>query len=124
MSRPSGPLQGWTHQKLTGCGKLYITINEDPQTGRLVEVFLSMGKAGGCASSQTEAIGRLVSVSLTNGIDPNVLIKQLAGISCHSHAGFGDGEISSCADAIAKALKEHLEARSSLFQPEELANVA
>jgi len=49
-------LKGWTYQMQTGCGPLYITVNEDK--AGLFELFTTMGKAGGCASSQCEAIGR------------------------------------------------------------------
>ncbi|MBA4397097.1 MAG: ribonucleoside-diphosphate reductase, adenosylcobalamin-dependent, partial [Syntrophus sp. (in: bacteria)] len=52
-------LKGWTYQMQTGCGPLYVTVNQD-DTG-LFELFTTMGKAGGCAASQSEAIGRMVS---------------------------------------------------------------
>ncbi|MDI6743732.1 MAG: ribonucleotide-diphosphate reductase subunit alpha, partial [Smithella sp.] len=45
-------LRGWTYQMQTGCGPIYITINED-ESG-LFELFTTMGKAGGCAASQSE----------------------------------------------------------------------
>ncbi|WP_413877291.1 vitamin B12-dependent ribonucleotide reductase, partial [Albidovulum sp.] len=48
-------LKGWTYQMQTGCGPLYVTVNEDK--AGLFELFTTMGKAGGCASSQCEAIG-------------------------------------------------------------------
>ncbi|HKK00734.1 MAG TPA: vitamin B12-dependent ribonucleotide reductase, partial [Desulfuromonadales bacterium] len=53
-------LRGSTYQMETGCGPLYVTINED--NDGLFELFTTMGKAGGCAASQCEAIGRLVSL--------------------------------------------------------------
>jgi ribonucleoside-diphosphate reductase alpha chain len=53
-------LKGWTYRMQTGCGPLYVTINEDE--GGLFELFTTMGKAGGCAASQSEAIGRMVSL--------------------------------------------------------------
>jgi len=104
-TRPKA-LKGWTYQMQTGCGPLYITINED-NTG-LFEVFTTMGKAGGCAASQCEAIGRMVSLAWRSGIQGRSVVKQLLGISCHSPAGFGENKVLSCADAVAKAIQSHL----------------
>ena len=99
-------LRGCTHQMQTGCGPLYVTINEDKNG--LFELFTTMGKAGGCASSQSEAIGRMVSLAWRSGVQARQVIKQLLGISCHCPSGFGDNRILSCADAVAKAIQTHL----------------
>ncbi len=99
-------LTGRTYQMTTGCGALYVTINEDEKG--LFELFNTMGKAGGCAASQSEAIGRLVSLAWRTGIPADPVIKQLIGISCHKPFGFGENRILSCADAIAKAIKRHV----------------
>ncbi len=99
-------LTGSTYQMETGCGPLYVTINEDG--GEPFEVFTTMGKAGGCAASQCEAIGRLVSLAWRSGIDPEPVVLQLRGISCHKPAGFGPNRVLSCADALAIAVRHHL----------------
>lgn len=100
-------LNGATYQMETGCGPLYITINEDPHG--LFEVFTTMGKAGGCAASQCEALGRLVSMAWRSGVQARQTVKQLVGISCHKPAGFGANRITSCADALAKAIQMHMQ---------------
>ncbi len=100
-------IKGTTRAMKTGCGALYVTVNEDEE-GLPFEVFNHIGKAGGCASSQSEAIGRLVSLALRSNIAPEEIIKQLKGISCHQHAWSKGGKISSCADAIAKALELYM----------------
>lgn len=98
--------RGVTIETKTGCGSLYVTINEDNEG--IAEVFVQLGKSGGCAASQTEAIGRLLSIALRSWINPEVLIKQLKGIRCPS-VGFDNGEIiTSCADGVAKVLEKHL----------------
>lgn len=97
---------GTTRLMNTGCGNLYVTINQN-SNGDLFELFTHMGKAGGCASSQAEAIGRLVSLALRSNIDPAEVMKQLRGISCHSPAWTNGGKISSCSDAISKALERY-----------------
>ena len=56
-------INGTTRAMHTGCGGLYVTINAD-ENGMPFEVFNQIGKAGGCAASQSEAIGRLVSLAL------------------------------------------------------------
>jgi len=99
-------LTGSTYQMQTGCGPLYVTINEDG--AGVFELFTTMGKAGGCASSQCEAIGRLVSLAWRSGIQARQAVKQMIGITCHKPAGFGDNRITSCADAVAKAIQIHM----------------
>ncbi|MFP4558181.1 MAG: vitamin B12-dependent ribonucleotide reductase [Archaeoglobaceae archaeon] len=97
---------GRTIETKTGCGSLYVTINEDEHG--IAEVFVQLGKSGGCAASQTEAIGRLLSVALRSYLKPEALIRQLKGIRCPS-IGFDKGEIvTSCADGVAKVLEKHL----------------
>ncbi|MBP7764233.1 MAG: vitamin B12-dependent ribonucleotide reductase [Deltaproteobacteria bacterium] len=112
-------LKGWTYQMQTGCGPLYVTVNED-STG-LFELFTTMGKAGGCAASQNEAIGRMVSLAWRSGLQARQVIKQLQGISCHSHSGFGENKILSCADAVAKAIQSHMTANGDKVQHEKRA---
>lgn len=96
---------GATRFMKTGCGNLYVTINED-ENGQLFEIFTHMGKAGGCAASQSEAIGRLVSLAFRSNIEPEEVIKQLKGISCHQPSWSEGGRILSCSDAIAKAIEK------------------
>jgi ribonucleoside-diphosphate reductase alpha chain len=102
-SRPN-VTSGMTTKISTGCGNLYVTINEDEQ-GLPFEVFMSMGKAGGCAMSQLEAIGRLVSLALRSGIDTNSITEQMRGIRCPSPSWEKGGRIFSCSDAIARVIE-------------------
>jgi ribonucleoside-diphosphate reductase alpha chain len=99
-------ITGTTRAMKTGCGKLYITVNEDEE-GNIFELFTQMGKAGGCAASQAEAIGRLISLALRSNVEPIEIEKQLKGISCHSPEWAAGGKISSCSDAISKALERY-----------------
>ncbi len=107
-------LIGVTKEMKTSCGKLYVTINRDDKG--IFEVFNQMGKAGGCAASQSEAIGRLVSLALRSGVQPETIIKQLKGISCHLPTWGGNGgKILSCADAVSKAIEWYLENFEAMF---------
>ncbi|GAB4389343.1 MAG: vitamin B12-dependent ribonucleotide reductase [Thermodesulfovibrionales bacterium] len=108
-SRPEF-IKGGTRHMHTGCGNIYITINEDEE-GNIFELFTSMGKAGGCASSQSEAIGRLISLALRSNIDPEEIVKQLKGVRCHQPSWQAGGQILSCSDAIAKALEKYRTAK-------------
>jgi ribonucleoside-diphosphate reductase alpha chain len=89
---------------VTGCGALYVTINT--LGNEFFELFARGGKAGGCSSSQAEAIGRLVSLAWRNGVSTEDIVMQLSGISCHRGNVTGGDGVSSCADAIARAIKE------------------
>ena len=108
-------ISGKTIKVSTGCGNIYVTINED-ENGMPFEVFTAIGKAGGCAASQTESTGRLASLALRSGISVNDVMSQLRGISCHQPAWERGGKVLSCADAIAKAFisyQEDKEARDA-----------
>ncbi|MFC1658173.1 adenosylcobalamin-dependent ribonucleoside-diphosphate reductase, partial [Candidatus Omnitrophota bacterium] len=108
MPRPRPEVTtGTTTKVATGCGNLYITINSD-EMGRPFEVFTQMGKAGGCAASQLEAIGRLVSLALRTDIEVKSIIEQLRNIRCPSPSWEKGVRIFSCADALARVIEKRL----------------
>ena len=109
--------RGVTERVNTGCGYIYVTLNFDEHG--VVEVFSTLGKAGGCAAAQLEAISRLVSLSLRSGVDLASVVKQLRGIRCPSIAWEQGRAVTSCADAIASVLQKHIkrESGSSLDVP-------
>ena len=107
--RPSTTF-GVTERIKTGEGYLYVTINED-ENG-LCEVFTAIGKAGGNAAAQSEAISRLISLALRAGIEPREIVKQLKGISGPTPVWDGQGgQILSTPDAIGKVLERYIENR-------------
>jgi len=101
---------GVTERIKTGEGYLYVTINED-ENG-LCEIFTTIGKAGGNAAAQSEAISRLISLALRSGIEPREVVKQLKGISGPTPVWDGHGgQILSTPDAIGKVLEHYVEHR-------------
>ena len=103
MSNRPEVVRGSTRRIKTGCGNLYVTINIDEE-GSPYEVFARIGKVGGCAATQSEAMGRLLTLLLRAKTPIDMLVKQLRGISCHQPFGHGESKVSSCADAVGKAL--------------------
>jgi len=98
--------RGVTERVNTGCGYIYVTVNSDSRG--ISEVFSALGKAGGCAAAQLEAISRLTSLALRSGIDIDSIAKHLRGIRCPSIAWEQGHAVLSCADAIASVLEKYI----------------
>src|SRR5438270_964136 len=73
-------LRGTTIRKETPLGTMFVNITED-EKGQPFEVFVTLGKAGGSAMADAEAMGRLISLALRSGIPLMEVHKQLRGIS-------------------------------------------
>jgi len=108
--------RGITERVNTGCGYIYVTVNFDQQG--ISEVFSTLGKAGGCAAAQLEAISRLTSVALRSGIDIDSIVKHLRGIRCPSIAWEHGHATLSCADAIASVLEKYIKKEATASNPE------
>jgi ribonucleoside-diphosphate reductase alpha chain len=114
-------LRGRTVKMNSPLGDLYVTINED-ESGRPFEVFCTLGKAGGAAMADTEAIGRLASLALRSGIPITAVRDQLRGISCDRAVGIGPNKVLSAPDAVAQAIERYLSEREGV--QEELSILA
>jgi ribonucleoside-diphosphate reductase alpha chain len=122
--RPS-VLNGSTYRVATPLGTAFVSINED-EDGDIFEVFINVGRAGSDITADAEAIGRLIS--LTFRIPSSYSSKQLAqevvsqlhGIGGSNSTGFGADRVRSLADAISKAIKQHMAAKIEEESQEEV----
>ena len=97
-------IQSTTVRTETGCGHLYVTVGKD--NGRIIELFATLGKAGSCATAHNEALTRAISLGLKYDIPLEEYIKELENIQCPSPTWVDGEQVTSCADAIAKVLKQ------------------
>ncbi|MEN8373971.1 MAG: ribonucleotide reductase N-terminal alpha domain-containing protein [Gemmatimonadota bacterium] len=113
-TRPAA-LRGITRKMISPLGDIYVTINED-ETGKPFELFATLGKAGGAAMADVEAIGRLISLALRSGIGLTEVHQQLRGISCDRAVGYGPNKVLSVPDAIAQAIELYQQERAGVQQ--------
>ncbi len=106
-------LRGRTMKMNSPLGDIYVTINED-DAGRPFEVFCTLGKAGGAAFADAEAMGRLMSLALRSGVPITALRDQLRGISSDRAVGVGPKKVLSAPDAIGQAIERYLEEQAGI----------
>ncbi len=101
-----GSLPSITDKIKTGFGNLYVTITF--YNGKPFEVFTSIGKSGYSTMADAEALGRLISMALRSGVEPQEVIYQIKGIGGADPIFTEGGLVQSIPDAIAKILERHL----------------
>lgn len=94
-------LYGRTYKAYSGCGKLYVTIND--MNNKPFEVFVKT--AGGCEANN-EAIGRMISLALRSNIPVDQIIKQLKKVKCVNAMRSEKSIGNSCAHVIGVLLEQ------------------
>ena len=77
---------GLKRKLITGCGSLHCTAFFDPETGNMVETYLSKGSTGGCNNFMV-GLSRMISLAARLGGSIYDIIDQLKSTgSCPSYA--------------------------------------
>ena len=113
-SRPD-TLRGITTRIETPLGTMFLNITEDDR-GQPFEVFINLGKAGGAAMADAEAMGRLISLALRSGIPIREVHRQLRGIASDKAIGLGPNKVLSVPDAIGIALEKWMREKQGVQQ--------
>jgi len=95
-------LAGRTVRVHTGCGYMYVILNGTP----VFEVFAALGKSGSCARTQLEALTRMVTLALKYGVPADEIVSELENLKCPNPVWENGAQVTSCADGIAKTVKE------------------
>lgn len=104
-------LIGKKKKVISGCGSLHVQAWFDPINGKLMEVFLSKGGSGGCASYMV-GLSRILSLALRTGASFDYVIDQLQSVpACPSYVGRtmtkkDTSKGSNCPNAVGYALIE------------------
>ena len=96
---------------VNGCGRMYLHLDFDENTGQPLETFLECGSGGGCERNLT-FISRLMSLALRGGVPIESIIDQAFSVKpckayCDRRKKFNDtSKGNSCPQAIGHALVE------------------
>ena len=106
----------------TGCGTLHCEAFFDPDTGDLLETYLSKGSTGGCNNFMI-GLSRMISLSARAGVDIYSIVDQLKSSgTCPSYAvrtatKHDTSTGSSCPVAVGNALLDmYKELQNELFE--------
>lgn len=72
-------LNAKTHVVETGNGKMYVTVSH--HEGKPLELFIFLGKSGQILNTLTEAMGRVISIGLQQGVPVEEITKTLININ-------------------------------------------
>lgn len=108
-------LRSMSIRKETPLGTMFVHVSEDDR-GQPFDVFINLGKAGGSAMADAEAMGRLISLALRSGIPLQEVVRQMRGISSDRAVGLGPSKVLSVPDAIGIALEEWWRERQGVQQ--------
>lgn len=104
-------VSGLRIRQMTPFGNMHVKITVDPRSDRELEVFSQLGKGGDVATSDLEAICRMISLWLRSGGSLKHVIKQLEGIGSSLQIPTKFGRIMSLGDGLACALKKYVRAK-------------
>lgn len=104
-------VSGLRIRQLTPFGNMHVKISVDPRSGVEREVFAQLGRGGDVATSDLEAICRMISLWLRSGGSLRHVIKQLEGIGSSLQIPTKAGRIMSLGDGLACALKKYSRAK-------------
>lgn len=120
FSRPR-KLQAEVYTVETGNGKMYVTVSSSD--GIPIEVFLQVGKSGQVLNTFSEALGRVISIALQNGVALEDLIKTLININSDKPVWFRfeetdakPSQILSVPDGLAQLLQRYYLQKPTLPQ--------
>lgn len=104
-------VSGFRIRQMTPFGNMHVKITVDPGSERELEVFAQLGKGGDVATSDLEAICRMISLWLRAGGGLRHVVKQLEGIGSSLQIPTKTGRIMSLGDGLAVALKKYMKAK-------------
>ena len=104
-------VSGLRIRQMTPFGNMHVKITVDLRTNTELEVFAQLGKGGDLASSDLEAICRMISLWLRANGPLKLVIKQLSGIGSSLQIPTRSGRIMSLGDGLACALKKYVQAK-------------
>src|SRR5690606_32795201 len=101
-------MSGLRIRQITPFGNMHVKISVDAKTGDEREVFAQLGKGGDVATSDLEAICRLISLFLRCNGPMELAMKQLEGIGYSLSVPSAEGRVTSLADGLSKAINKYL----------------
>lgn len=112
MAKRPNKLPSFVHKIETGNGQMYVTVSE--HQGKPLEIFINLGKSGQILNTLTEALSRVMSIALQQGVPLEEITKTLIGINSDKPTWFRfenddarPTQILSIPDGLAKLLERY-----------------